>query len=217
MNTTKTRLALILALALGGTATAGATTISLYDNLGLGDFSQAVNGGGWIANEFSTGTDCPTGCKLEKVTLVLNTTDDLGLNDTSNLRLEITTDGGSVPGAVTISTLNNPSSIDSGGALAMFTPQLDTMLDDDTEYWVKLSSLLDPLSPGEVSWEYTFSGSGGWAFADPAFGELSGNEGPFLMSVEASLPQATVPAPTALWLMVPMLAGFAVRAQTKRK
>lgn len=210
MNTRKSRLALTLALTVGGSVTASASTV-LFDN--LAEFSAGsteLAADGWIANKFSTGSSCPSGCELEKVTLKLNTTDFIGLFDTSGFEVEITSDGGTVPGASVIGgALMNPSSIFGGGEEVMFTPNVATILQDG-DYWVRISSTRPSGSTPELAWEYAFSGAGSWASFDGAF-LATGDVGPFLMGVEVT----PVPVPAAFWLMGTALAGLAMRAKRK--
>lgn len=212
MTTIKSQSAWVLALALGGAVSANAATVTLFDNLSLfGEGNTPLQPDGWIAQRFSTGLDCPNGCNLEKVTLRLNTDDFIGLFDTTGFKVEITSDGGTVPGPTVIGQpLMNPPEILGGGVDAMFTPVVETLLSDDTNYWVKLSALLPPDSFSELSWEFVFSGSAHWAAFD-GFSLATGESGPFLMGVEVT----PVPIPAAFWMMGTALVGLAVRAKRK--
>jgi len=219
MNTTKTRLAWALALTLGGTVTASANTVELFDSIydpitgeklpGTG--SSGIGNGEMYGQEFGTTTECPVGCLLGTVSLVLNAGDE-DLENTSGFKVEIFT---SVPGASTrepgtlVATLDNPDSIPSAGSFpSEFTPQAPTVLTDNTNYWVKLTGLSSGL--GDLAWEWpngALSDSPFHYLEDGVFGDGNG----YAMQVEAS----PVPVPAAFWLMGTALAGLAARAKKK--
>jgi len=190
----------ILALGLSGAANSAV----LFDSL-----SSPLSGTqgippGWIGTAFSTGSNCPNGCALGDISLMLSGNIDGSIQ---GIVLQLFNDAGSVPGITPIThAYINPVTVSSTPDVNVFTSNpLDSavVLNDNTEYWVRL----DATAPGaaNVDWGYVASGPGKWAF-DTLLGQNSkgnGNSGPFMVRVEANPigEVSNVPVPGAIWLM----------------
>ncbi len=220
MNTTQTRLALLLTLALGGTASA--STVTLFDSTTLGPGAGSAGiapVGSYFGQMFKTLGNCPDGCLLGNISLTLNA-GDLDLTDTSGFKLEVLNSevppGTTVPapGTVVIQEYINPASVPGGGITpSVFTPELPpAILANNTDYWVILTSLA---STPDLAWEWPAdmgSGAYHWIESRPGDAVLIGEGYGFGMVVEAEQ-LAPVPVPAAVWLMGTALAGLAMRAK----
>lgn len=202
----------VLALTLGGAVAANATV--LYDNLPANpqaiDSGLGLAGDGFIANQFSTGSLCPTGCTLGNITLNLTSQD----GTTAGYQLQILRDAGNTPGAA-FANLSNPA----GGFSTdfnnnVFAPIGTVGLAANTKYWVELTSTNN--SGALTSWDYiggaqqVVPNQPSLAFYQAGFAQGSTSSINFLMRVEATpvLGATPTPIPGAVWMMGSALVGL---------
>jgi hypothetical protein len=207
------KFSLVLALGMGFSATAISSPVVLYDNLsgpllGALPVPNTFSMPGWVANSFSTGSLCPSGCTIGNIILNMNT---LGGSSTG-YTLALFTDGGNSPGApaplnpsdpTPLAPINfvTPASFTSQPGLNTFQPNQVQTLANNTTYWVRLTAAAGAAT-GE--WSYTV-GFGNNATSDPfEYPDL-----PPMMRVEAnSIVAPVVPVPATAWLMGSGLIGL---------
>ena len=204
----------VLALVLGGSATASAA-IPLYDNLdGVGTYSDGLplTYDGYIYNAFSTGTLCPSGCNLDNITLFLTSSRSPAAS-VYKLEVFLANAAGAPMGSALIN-FNNPvggfSPIDANN---VFTPiGVNNPLLNDTKYSVVLTGTnVDPFA--SVSWDY-YDSAIQTVPTNPnqnffQIGSLSGSlSSNLLMQVQATPAPNAIPVPGAIWMMGTALIGL---------
>jgi hypothetical protein len=201
------KLGTVLALTLGGVTAANATV--LYDNLPTNvqaiDSGLGLAGNGFIANQFSTGSLCPSGCTLGGITLNLTSQD----GTTAGYLLQILSDAAGSPGSV-LGSLNNPSSFSTDFNNNTFTPTGTISLGANKNYWVELSST--NVNGALTYWDYNFNATQAvpnqpnLAAYQVGFEQAATTSVNFLMKVEATPTHA--PIPGAAWMMSSALLGL---------
>lgn len=225
------QLGVVLVIGLGFSAAANSSVV-LTDKL----TGTAISGSqgippGWMANAFSTSTNCPNGCALGDITLKLATME----GSFEGIVLQIFSDGGLVPGAAAIGhAFINPGPLGtSTPSNYVFKPSASdasVVLADNTKYWVKIDASAS--NAANVDWTYAaLNVPGQWAYDTLGGDEYStgqGNFGPFLMKVEVNplgnviTPApgdepgpSPVPVPAAAWLMGSGLLGLLASSRKK--
>ena len=222
------KLGAILTIILGGsTAATAANANSAYNNLpsnvqnvDANDLGIGGGLGGFIANEFSTSTLCPSGCTLNNITLNLSSSS----GSTGGFQLQIFTNVANKPGAA-VFTMNNPGSFSTDFNNNVFVPPGTFKLANNTNYWVELSN-----SNGNGDLLYWDSLSGAkqtGATNEPNLGYFNiGGYSPapsalnLLMNVQVTSiggAGTAVPIPGALWMMGPALLGLAASWHRKSR
>ena len=224
--------AIALALFAGS---ASATTVYdtykyLFDNNGLPMLSTESGVepldpfvGPWAAGYFKVNPlDCPNGCDLTKVSLLL-AGDAYSSSEPSSftgVTLEVfsnfSSPSGFVPGANLFSLTTPDTVLFNGnfGTRIEFTapaqdPNDSALLQPNTEYWLKLTNVNQ--TP-EFGWFYNGSQAGEyWAVAQWGNGEGS----PFIFDVTGDARLSHVPIPGAVWMMGSGLIGLLVAGRRR--
>jgi len=199
------KMGLVLTLGLGFTA--GANSAVLSNSISSQIVGSQGIPPGWIADAFSTGANCPNGCTLGDITLILS--GNFG-SPLTGIVLQLYSDSGTgIPGTTLIGDpYINPTTVTSILSENVFKPDPAdaTVLSANTTYWVKLDA--SAAGAASVDWAYaTDSVSGQWAFDTLDGSNGFGDTGPYMMKVEAN-PISAVPVPAAAWLMGSGLIGL---------
>jgi len=188
---------------------------TIYDNIsGVSTFGEGlgVTSGVYVANKFSTLSLCPGGCALGDITLNLTSLDQSPAGFTLEVLKEAVGGPNNLAGPFgeTVATMNNPAHFSISYGNDTFTPNGEVILEDNTEYWVKFSSL----SASTVYWNYLSNAA---VQGQPSLGYFEYNTGcsaffdtpNVLMKLEATpIGGAPVPVPGAVWMMGSALLGF---------
>ena len=212
------KLGIVFSLVISGSASADI----LYDNIPL-NLNPAELGGltiystnSYIANKFSGGPSCASGCTLGDVTAVLYS--DTGT--TAGFQLQVVADNAGSPGdaLVTLTTGQFGTSFQKN----VFTPNASLQIFEG-DYWVKLSTLPSIAQTG--TWGYR-AGDTQTAPSQPAenfysldFGygfPIEGSISQSLMMTVEATPLAT-PIPGTVWMMGSALLGFITTRYRKSK
>jgi len=208
----------ILTIILGSTMPAANAYSLLYNDLPASPSQVAGNGeyagyGSFAVNEFSTGTtSCPSGCLLGNITLNLISPYS---SDPTGTQLQVFTDASGIPSTTLVGSFNDPTTLTALPGNNIFTPIGQITLNNNTNYWVELSSI----SLNGVTWDTGSTSApnqpnlGGFVYG----GSFTQSPNPLLMSVAvtSSNPVTTIPLPGAVWMMGAALLGLVTTGRRK--
>ena len=232
------KLSLAIALTLI-TGAASATTTTIYDTykylfddegelIGNSSGTETLNTGDWAAGYFFVDAqDCPAGCDLTEVNLLISSPlySTSNGSDLSGLTLEVYSSqpdpaaGSSLPvPGNSLFELTSPVSVVLNGTFGTrvdFTavaqdPNASPLLQADTAYWLKLTN---ESLPDQLGWYFNGVQSNEY-WASSQFGNGEGS--PYIFDVTGEARAVShVPVPGAVWLMGSALIGLLTAKRRK--